>query len=142
MSWTYSGDPSYSDLDLVRFLIGDTDTTAQQLTDEEILGAITIAGGVYPAAIMAVRQLASYYARRADKSVGDLSISYSQIAKNYRDLVGQLQTQAITLGGTAPPYAGGISVSDKQIDEGDSDRVAPAFTVGMHSFDKNRDNNR
>lgn len=37
MSWTYSGDPSNSDLDETRFTIGDTDTDSQILTDEEVL---------------------------------------------------------------------------------------------------------
>lgn len=36
MSFTYSGDPSKSDLDAARFLIGDTDNTSQIMQDEEI----------------------------------------------------------------------------------------------------------
>lgn len=36
MSFTYSGDPSKSDLDAARFLIGDTDETSIIMQDEEI----------------------------------------------------------------------------------------------------------
>lgn len=36
MSWTYSGDPSTSDLDRYRFLVGDTDAGEPLLQDEEI----------------------------------------------------------------------------------------------------------
>lgn len=36
MSFTYSGDPSKSDLDAARFLIGDTDEKSPIMQDEEI----------------------------------------------------------------------------------------------------------
>lgn len=36
MSFTYSGDPSHSDLDEARFLIGDTDDKSPIMQDEEI----------------------------------------------------------------------------------------------------------
>jgi hypothetical protein len=36
MAWTYSGDPSSSELDRYRFLIGDTDVDDKVLQDEEI----------------------------------------------------------------------------------------------------------
>jgi hypothetical protein len=37
-----------------------------------------------------------------------------------------------TTGTTGQPYAGGISIGDKDSVEDDSDRVAPAFKRGMH----------
>ena len=36
MAWTYSGDPSLSELDRYRFLIGDTDAGEPLIQDEEI----------------------------------------------------------------------------------------------------------
>ena len=36
MAWTYSGDPSSSARDAIRFLVGDTDTNDQLVTNEEI----------------------------------------------------------------------------------------------------------
>lgn len=36
MSFTYSGDPSHSDIDEARFLIGDTDDKSPIMQDEEI----------------------------------------------------------------------------------------------------------
>lgn len=36
MAWTYSGDPTKSDLDNYRFLTGDTDSTFPLLQDEEV----------------------------------------------------------------------------------------------------------
>ena len=36
MTWTYSGNPSSTERDAVRFLVGDTDTNDQLLSNEEI----------------------------------------------------------------------------------------------------------
>jgi hypothetical protein len=56
-------------------------------------------------------------------SVGDLSISGG--ADAWRKKAKSLDLMADT---TAIPYAGGITLSDKLVDETDTDRVAPAFT--------------
>ena len=40
MTWNYSGDPSLSSRDAVRFLIGDTDPNDPLVTDEEIAYAL------------------------------------------------------------------------------------------------------
>ena len=45
MSWTYSGDPSSSELDECRFLISDTDEASPILQDEEIKYIIESANG-------------------------------------------------------------------------------------------------
>ena len=44
MSWSYSGDPSSSELDKCRFLIGDTNEAAPIMQDEEIQYIISEAG--------------------------------------------------------------------------------------------------
>jgi hypothetical protein len=132
--WTYSGDPSESTLDEVRFLIQDTDPDDKQISDEEIEYLIAENGGALQAAIAAAIVISAQYARAIDKAVGDLRISYSQRSKQYRDLADFLGSD-----GAPIPYAGGISVSDKQIDEDDTDRVSPAFVKGMHDRDGPRD---
>ena len=131
MSWSYSGNPAASTLDKVRFLIGDTDIADQQLSNEEIAAALVDAGdNPYAAAIICTEALVSRYARLVTKSIGDLSISYGDTAKNYRSLLGDLRRRATLQ--LCTPYAGGISVADKEIDEGDSDVVQPFFKRGMH----------
>lgn len=132
MLYTYSGDPAASNLDKVRFLIGDTDVTSDpQLTDAEINAMLTDnAGNAYSAAIACVEALISKYSRKVTKSVGDLSISYSDIVGNYRELLAGLRRRATVQ--ICTPYAGGISISDKQTDEADSDRTQPSFYRGMH----------
>lgn len=135
MAWTYSGNPSASGLDKVRFLIQDTDSADQQLSDAEIKSMLTDASqNAYIAAIKCCQALVSKYTRRADKSVGDLSISFSQISKGYASLISTLREQASTSGSLAPAYAGGISRSDKLIDETDTDLVKPSFRKGMNDY--------
>ena len=130
MSWSYSGDPGASDLDEVRFLIGDTDTDDQQLSDEEINYLLTSTGSVQAAALEAARSLWAKYSRMVDQKTGDIDIKYSQRKDAYAALIRQLQ-----LGMLPVPYAGGISEDDKQVDEADSDVVQPAFTRGMMEYD-------
>lgn len=130
MSWSYSGDPGASDLDEVRFLIGDTDTDDQQLSDEEINYLLTSTGSVQAAALGAARSLWAKYSRMVDQKTGDIDIKYSQRKDAYAALIRQLQ-----LGMLPVPYAGGISEDDKQVDEADSDVVQPAFTRGMMEYD-------
>lgn len=122
--WTYSGNPGNSDLDELRFLIGDVDASDPQLTDEEVtyLTSVSKDGGAgysnYPAAVAACRALAAKYAKKIDKTTGSLSISYSQKYQHYLELAKELETAAITgtssqpfgipiLGGGGRTYLGG-----------------------------------
>lgn len=128
MTWTYSGDPSSTDRDAVRFLVGDTDNTDQLFTDEEIAYALT-QGDSYTAAARLARNLASKYARYSDESIGDLSISYSQRYKHFTEIAKQLELES-SRGVT--PYAGGISVADKATVTADTDRIQTSIKVGVH----------
>lgn len=141
MSWSYSGDPNDCSKDLVRFLIGDTDLDDQQLSDEEINAMLTNnSSNAYMAAVACVRALIGRFTRYVTKSVGDLSISYGERLSNYQDLLAQLQQQsALSATSIAAPFCGGISVSDKETRAADSDRVAPAFTIGMHDYEDTDD---
>lgn len=99
MTWTYGGDPSANTRDEVRFLIGDTDTTDQQVTDEEIAYLLTIypAQTGYPnfrAAAAAASSLAAKYAKSARKSVGALSIDHGQKHQQYLALATDLEKKA------------------------------------------------
>ncbi len=133
MTWTYSGDPAATDRDAVRFMIGDTDSTDEQLSDEEVAYAIAQEATLTHAAIYLARGLATKFARLVDMAIGDLKYSYSQRQGNYESLVERLET--IRDESAASPYAGGISVSDKDTREEDSDRVDPIFKKGMFDRD-------
>lgn len=136
MSWSYSGNPSSSTLDEVRFLIGDTDTTDQLIQNEEITYLLTETdGNVYEAAIYAARSIAAKFSREADKKIGDYSISASQRASAFFNLAKQLElSQKKNLVSKVRPYAGGISVTDKQVDEQNTDRTVPAFSRNDMNF--------
>lgn len=90
MSWSYSGDPGSSPLDLARFLIRDTVSTDQLLQNEELQFLIDTWGDAYEAARNAALTLAAKFTRESvqSKSVGDLSISesFAGRAGEYRDL--------------------------------------------------------
>ena len=126
MSWNYSGNPSASNLDSVRFLCGDTDIRDQQLQDAEINFLLSNYGNIYKCAAYACKDIAAKYGRQVDKSVGDLRLSYSQRQKSYSDLSKDLLRQSALR--SALPYAGGISKQDKEQNRLDPDTVQPAFT--------------
>lgn len=132
MTWTYSGDPSSTSRDAVRFLIGDTDNTSQLVTDEEIAYMLTQEGSTSSAAARVCRSLAAKYARFMDQSVGDLNISYSQRFSQFSEMAAKLESDASSRVGI--PYAGGISQTDKDSRESDTDRVLPASKVGVHDY--------
>ena len=129
--WTYSGNPSASTQDKVRFLIGDTNEDKGLVTDSEIAWALSEEGdNAYRAAALVCDAVASLKAQEADMSVGDLKISASQIATNYTAKARTLRSQALRRGVSI--HAGGISVDRKDTVEDDSDRVEPFFTRGTH----------
>ena len=147
MSWTYGGDPSANARDAIRFLIGDTDTTDQLLSDEEIAWVNSEASGtstgttaLYDAAYRCCLTIASKLAREADKQIGDLSVSMSQRAKAYREQASSLKELSGREGGVPIPYAGGITISDKDIDEENSDIFRTWFSSGQ--FENVRDGGR
>lgn len=136
MATSYSGDPSTSDRDEVRFLIGDTggseagESSEFFLSDEEIDYVLSTHSNVKVAALQATKGLIKRLAREADASSSDSSVDFSQRIQHFRENRKQLEREvAIT---AATPYAGGISEDDKQIDEDDEDRVDPAFKRAVH----------
>ena len=140
MAWSYSKDPSANNKDHVRFLIGDTDSTSEQLSDEEVNHTLTeTTSNVYQAAILCAESLIAKYSRFADKAIGDLRNSFSQRVEHYKGLRETLRNRSGIR--AAAPYAGGISVSDKNSVRLDTDRTKPAFARGMHDNTVVRDAN-
>ena len=137
MSWSYSGDPSTSDKDAVRYLIGDTDEDNPLVNDEEIEYILSIEGNVIRAGAMVAESIAGKFSRRADRTIGDYSEKFSQIHQQYLSLAEKLRRQAkFKSSFKAIPFAGGISKSDKKTTEGDTDREKPAFKKGMMDNDR------
>lgn len=106
MAWTYSGNPASSALDEVRFLSGDTDSTNQQISNEEIaylLGEWN--NSSYTSAAFACEAIAGKYSSRSDssRSVGDLSIStqFGASAKTFLERAARLRSTAMRVN---PPF--------------------------------------
>lgn len=134
MSWSYT-DPTASDRDKVRFLVGDTDSTDEQLQDEELDWLIGENKNVYAAASEACEALASKYARQVTKSVGPLMIQAQQKKDQYEDRAEKLRAMAARRGSVPVPYAGGLSVTEKDTDVLDTVLIQPRFRVGDHEHD-------
>lgn len=131
MTWSYNTSLS-SAQDQVRFYAGDTDADAAiTLSDEEILGAITLAGSARAAAALICENLAGRYATFGQRFTDDLGqqVDYGARATFYQTRATTLRSRG-SLG--AIPFAGGISIAGKQTQEQGTDRVQPAFTVGLH----------
>jgi hypothetical protein len=131
MTWTYS--PSQlatSPLMQVRFIMGDTVQTDQQVQDEEITFALSQRSSIWGAAAMVCRSLASQLSREADTVDKDLRTTLSAKARAYSARANEYEVKASVRGG-ATPYAGGISISDKVLNEQDPDRVQPQFAISM-----------
>lgn len=129
--WTYTGDPSSSDRDAVRFKVGDTDDQDGLVADEEIDHLLTAEGSVTSAAAAVCEHLARRFARFASKSVSapggfSASVSYDQRSRAYADLAVKLREEAGRVATFA--YAGGISLADKETLDNDTDRLPPFVT--------------
>jgi len=135
----YSGDPSSSFYDAVRFLLGDTDPTNELIKDAEIAFLQTLYGASATAtriAAYAARMLGHKYAHCATQSIGRVSVSWGELANQMMALALDLETRC---GLDAMPYAGGISQEDVQSELDDTDRPAYVFNIGMHDQDAEAD---
>jgi hypothetical protein len=122
VAWTYSENPSSSNKDFVRWQIGDTDSSDQKLQDGEINGALTLYGNKFKAAAECCRAIAAKLARKVSSAVGDLRAELQQEREAYMELADQFE---LGLGKRVKPFAGGISRSQKEAVQDDTDRVTP-----------------
>lgn len=131
-NFTYGGNPAANTRDAVRFLLRDTVESQARISDEEIAWLLSENGNnVYNAAIAGADNIASSFSSQArTKTVGALSITYEASAVEYRQLAKDLRLRRIRLGSFIP-YSGGISVSDKQTNQDDTDWDKPSFSRGM-----------
>lgn len=138
MSYSYSGDPSVSDVDAVRSEIRDVNSLAPLLQDEEIAWYIldenTVAAGtptsitqqtLYSPAARCCEVIAQAFLQQADTQIGQLKITSTKRAEQYLARALTLRDKAQ---GFAAPYAGGQSQSEKENFNSDADAVPPAFS--------------
>lgn len=132
--FTYNSDDLSTDLNKVRRLINDVNSTSAQFQDEEISFFIDTESNIYGAASIACEALAAKYGGQVDKAVGDLKISLGQKYDHYRGLADKYNIRAKQKG-AVQLYGGGISKADKLTQESDTDRVEPAFYKDMFDYE-------
>lgn len=132
MTWTYAGAPGTDTAaarrDAVRLLTGDADTTAQQVTDEEITFALAAArDGVYGAASLICRSLAAKYARQVSTSVDGASQSFGEKQRHYAELAAAYAVMAKEgVAGILPAGYDGL------VSERGADDIEAQFSIGMN----------
>jgi hypothetical protein len=140
MTFTYSGDPSTSTRNYVRFLIHDTDSTDALFSDEELNYVISEWGGdAYKSARECAEILIARFSRLADsssKSVGDISVSesYSSKIAHYKELANSLLSREMRKSPPRPfANAQGLkSTNDRIVDDFNTD-----FYAGIHDNPNN-----
>lgn len=121
----------------MRYLVGDTDAGDPQTTDEEIAWALTEYPKVKYAAALVCWALAAKYAKCAvSVRVGDVSTSNAAaVSKEYAARAKDLDPNGLTKGtAIVLPKFGGLSISEKETLDSDSDAVQPAFSRGMNDI--------
>ena len=135
MTWTYSGNPADSDRDKVRFLVFDTDTNEQLLSNEEIAWLLSEQPNVYLAAANAAEVIAAKFAKDITRSAVGLSATVGNRAQFYLNLANKLRDQVGTTNNRAEVFAGGLSISGKDALDSDTDAVQPTFKSGLFDWD-------
>lgn len=134
MAWSY--DPTDLNtstasgrLNTVRLLIGDTNTSDQQMQDAEITFALSENGdNTYLAASWSCRILASKFARMVTTQLdGALSANYSDLMQHYQQLADNLEYQGKTSGASLGVRAGGISKTVVEAVRANTDRIEGSF---------------
>lgn len=126
--WTYTGDPSSSEKDAVRFLLQDTDADRPLMTDEEIAWVISEADPIwdsnYATAALCADILVAKFAAMGTISADGVSISVADLGTRYANLAISLRkTYSRIAGATGGPVALGIDLFE-----------IPDFSVKAGSF--------
>ncbi|QOZ25280.1 hypothetical protein [Bradyrhizobium sp. CCBAU 51753] len=117
--------------DLVRLKVGDTDGSL--LSDDQIDLLIDGQSSSNLAAALCADALAAKFSRSVTFAVEGLRIENSNKAQAYLALAQRLRAQAALsdAGGIGAPSVGGISKSQMETVDGDTDREPNRFKVGM-----------
>lgn len=132
MTWNYSGNPSTSTTDEIRFLIGDTDPEEELIQDEEIQYLyntwFTIYGTVFYVAAIACETIAASFAREGSHSADGVSVNLGALQAQFTKQAETLREQhaSLLLGGI--PDVGGVTAGEQP----DPDIQPLIFGTGMH----------
>ena len=134
MAWSY--DPTDLNtttasgrLNTVRLLVGDTDTTDQQVQNEEVTFSLSENGdNVYYSGAWVARAIASKYSRKVNTELsGALKADYSDLVTHYNSLADNLEYQGKTSGASVGVLAGGITKSTVEAVRQNTNRIEGSF---------------
>lgn len=127
-------------LNVLRYLIGDTDREDPLLDDGEIAFSLSQNGdNVYQSASACAMSLGARFAREVDTKLdGALSETKSQLSQQFYKLAKQLAYQATKSGATLGTTSGGITLGNISYNRSNPNRQPSSFYMGQ--FDNpNRD---
>ena len=124
MTFTYSGDPTASILDEIRFMVGDTDANTPLLQNEEINFALKkFDNEIYLTSIYLCRRILIAASQLADSMTALESVRGSQIQAQFKNRIADLENEMMEI---SPPQllAGGLIIPRKFTEhEGDNPRA-------------------
>lgn len=113
---SFSYDPGLGDpISIVRFRLGDTDTSNGQVPDETIQALLDQNFTPVKVAAMCARGLSAQYARKVTKENDHTTVQYSNLAKQFTVLAQQLEAEAAREGVAAPAPGQTTPVSQMSI---------------------------
>lgn len=134
MAWSYNpadlnATTSGGRINTVRLLVGDTDTTDQQVQNEEITFGLTENNdSVYLAGSWVAKVISAKYARLVTTKLdGALSANYSDLAKQYLTLSDQLEAESKKDGSAIGVLAGGLTKSGVEAVRANTNRIEGSF---------------
>ena len=105
MSWSYSGNPASSELDELRFIIGDTNMSEPIMQDEELEYLITKYGSNRNLLMyQAFTRAATLFARDIKRSLGPQSEDPTERLKYFRDQANAYKAKLAIAGISVPVY--------------------------------------
>jgi hypothetical protein len=129
-AFTYTGNPSESNIDAVRLEIGDVSPNQFELGDEEIQYALTKEGTVSKAAARCCEMLAAKYSKKDSMRAGSVQADKQNISLKYRSMAKIFRARGTRATSFVMPAA---SLSDKSDNELAVDQPQPSFKRGIHS---------
>lgn len=131
MSFSYTGNPSDSEVDAVRFLVGDNQEDEHFLEDEEIIflsSLWTLQYSIYWTAAMAAEAIAAKFTREVTFNSDSQTVSTSELQQKYLTLAEKLRTLHRAYQSGADVDVGGMLLGEQK-----DPTVKPlAFGRAMH----------
>ena len=93
MSFSYSGNPQASDLDMVRFLLADTSDMDPYITDEEINAFLLTNPNVQNTVLKCLQFIMTKLSRECDYTIGPEKVSASQRYEQTKQLYNSLKAE-------------------------------------------------